>query len=102
MRGAPSKTAAPESLPVLPVRLNFVYAYAGAPERMMEYPERALEAGLMYSVAFRFIFEPLMAPVRKTERFKAFARKSGLLAYWRERGWPEFCHPTAADDFVCE
>jgi len=22
--------------------------------------------------------------------------------YWRERGWPDLCHPVSADDFVCE
>jgi hypothetical protein len=34
-----------------------------------------------------------MAPVRKTEHFKALARNNGLVDYWRERGWPEFCRP---------
>lgn len=101
MRGAPSKTNAPELLPVLPGRLNFVYAYVGAPDRMMEYPERALEAGLGTSRAFDFSFAPLLAPVRKTERFTAFVRNSGILAYWRTKGWPEQCHPTTGDDFEC-
>jgi hypothetical protein len=39
--------------------------------------------------------------VRNTERFKTFARKAGLVEYWRAKGWPEFCHPTTGDDFVC-
>ena len=42
------------------------------------------------------------APVRKTGRFKAILRNAGLVEYWRERGWPEFCHPTTGDDFACE
>jgi hypothetical protein len=29
-------------------------------------------------------------------------RKSGFVEYWRAKGWPEFCHPVAADDFVCD
>jgi hypothetical protein len=29
-------------------------------------------------------------------------RKAGLVDFWRARGWPEFCHPTAAEDFVCD
>jgi hypothetical protein len=29
-------------------------------------------------------------------------RKAGLVDIWRARGWLEFCHPTAADDFVCD
>jgi hypothetical protein len=48
------------------------------------------------------MFEPLMAPVRKTDRFKKWARTAGLVDYWRERGWPEFCRPVGADDFVCD
>jgi hypothetical protein len=100
IRGAPSKTDAPESLPVLPSRLNFIYGYVGAPERMMEYPERALEAGVASGVTF--LFQPLLAPVRKTERFKAYVRKAGILAYWRARGWPDLCRSVGADDFVCD
>jgi adenylate cyclase len=97
MRSAPAKTSAPGSLPVLPAQLNFIYAYVGAPERMMDYPERALEAGN----AVRFMFEPNHAPMRKTERFKAYVRTLGLVDYWKARGWPDACHPTG-DDFACE
>ena len=39
--------------------------------------------------------------LRKTERFKAFMRKAGLVDYWRARGWPDLCHPVGADDFAC-
>ena len=42
------------------------------------------------------------APVRKTERFKAFVRAAGLVEYWRARGWPDLCRPTTGDDFECE
>jgi adenylate cyclase len=100
MRSAPTKVHAPEALPVLPGRLNFIYAYVGAPERMMEFPERALEAGLVSSV--RFLFDPLNAPVRKTNRFKAFVRNAGMLDYWRGRGWPDLCRAVGHDDFVCD
>jgi hypothetical protein len=33
----------------------------------------------------RYIWLPLYAPVRKTERFKALMRKAGLVDYWRAR-----------------
>jgi hypothetical protein len=39
--------------------------------------------------------------VRKTERFKAYVRKAGLVDYWRARGWPDLCRPVGTDDFVC-
>jgi hypothetical protein len=40
--------------------------------------------------------------LRKTERFRTFVRKAGLVEYWRARGWPQFCHPTTGDDFTCD
>jgi hypothetical protein len=40
--------------------------------------------------------------VRKTERFKAFARNAGLFDYWRAKGWPQWCHPTTGEDFACD
>jgi hypothetical protein len=45
---------------------------------------------------------PDMAPLRKTERFKAHMRKAGLVDYWKARGWPDLCKPVGANDFVCE
>jgi hypothetical protein len=48
-----------------------------------------------------FYWHPSLGPVRKTERFRMFARKIGLVDYWRAKGWPEFCHPTIGNDFEC-
>jgi hypothetical protein len=39
--------------------------------------------------------------VRQTERFKKYARDSGMVAFWRAKGWPPQCHPTTGDDFEC-
>jgi len=39
--------------------------------------------------------------VRKTERFKALMRNTGIAKYWKARGWPDRCHPVGADDFAC-
>jgi hypothetical protein len=49
-----------------------------------------------------FLWHPSAAPIRKVERFKALVRKIGYVDYWRTKGWPEFCRPVGADDFVCE
>ena len=49
----------------------------------------------------RYVWWPMPSSVRKTERFKAFVRNAGFVDYWRVRGWPEFCRPIGADDFVC-
>ena len=47
------------------------------------------------------IWDPGMADVRKRPGFKALVTKLGLVSYWREYGWPDFCRP-AGDDFDCE
>ena len=48
------------------------------------------------------LWAPSYAPVRKTERFKAFVRAAGMVDYWRAKGWPDLCHPIGADDFACD
>jgi hypothetical protein len=53
-------------------------------------------------VATAFLWHPAYAEARKTERFKTFMRKVGIVDYWRARGWPEFCRPLGSDDFMCE
>ncbi len=62
---------------------------------------RAFDAGYMPAFSASFFWHPSFAPVRKLERFKAVVRKIGLVDYWRAKGWPEFCRPATADDFVC-
>jgi hypothetical protein len=99
LRSAPSGTDQPEKLPALVAELGFVYAYIGAPERVLEYPEEAVKQGVLITVSA--VWHPAAAPIRKTERFKALVRNAGLVDYWRARGWPDLCHPVGADDFVC-
>jgi hypothetical protein len=81
--------------------LNFAYAHVGAMNRVMEYPERNIEIGIAGDNVARTLWRPNYAPLRKTERFKAYVRKAGLVEYWRAKGWPEFCRPVGGDDFVC-
>ncbi len=100
LRSAPAKAAEP--LPDLE-ELSFVYAYIGAPDRIMDFPERSLEIGARVGInVANARWGPLSAPVRKTERFKAYARKAGLVDYWKARGWPDLCRPVGTDDFVCD
>ncbi len=102
MRAVPAKVSAPAALPDLPGRLNFVYSYVGAPDRVLDFPERALEAGSSPGNGLRLLWDPRNAPVFKTERFKTLVRKWGLVDYWRQRGWPDRCRAQGVDDFVCE
>ncbi len=100
LRTAPAKYPSPQDLPRFG-GLGFVYLHIGAPERVLELYEQEGEAGFFSLPSISMFWHPSYAEVRKTERFKAYARKAGLVDYWRERGWPEFCRPQGADDFVC-
>ncbi len=97
---APTLVASPESLPHLG-NMEFVYLHIGATNRVLDFYEDILSAGYPLSVATSFLWHASYAPVRRTERFKAYVRKLGLVDFWRAKGWPNLCHPTTGDDFVC-
>ena len=84
--------------------LGFVYLYAGAPDRTLNFFERLAETGYpaLGNLLVGVIWSPAYAPLRRNERFKDYGRKIGLVDYWRARGWPDLCHPTTGDDFTCD
>jgi TolB-like protein len=91
----------PEAVPDLEGNV-WAYFHLGVPERALENPERAVAAAYMGRVALSYLWDPLAAPLRRTERFKSIVRAIGLPDYWRARGWPDKCRPVGADDFVCD
>jgi tetratricopeptide (TPR) repeat protein len=97
LRSAPAKVPAPEKLPALGRAWGFIYLYVGAPERVLD--SYGQETPLPSDIAY--LWHSSYADVRKTERFKAVVRQLKIVDYWRERGWPSFCHPTTGDEFVC-
>jgi hypothetical protein len=48
------------------------------------------------------LWHPYCAPVRKTEPFKTFVRKSGSGEYWKANSLTDLRDPTTGDDIVCE
>ena len=50
---------------------------------------------------FWWLWTPLMVNVRKLPGFKDLVREHGLVDYWREFGWGDYCQPLGADDFEC-
>jgi TolB-like protein/DNA-binding SARP family transcriptional activator len=96
LRSAPER-ASLETLPALGL-YGYIYLYVGAPDRALEFYEEAVRD----FQDFLPLWHPSYAPMRKLERFKPIVRAAGLVDYWRERGWPEFCRPTTGDDFECE
>lgn len=101
LRRMPQKLPSPADLPQLTGGdLTMLYLYLGAPERVLSSYERTADIGYIQGNT-EFVWYPALAPVHKTERFKALVRRVGLVDYWRAKGWPSQCHPTIGDDFVC-
>jgi hypothetical protein len=48
------------------------------------------------------IWRPVYRDMRKLPRFKEFVRRIGLVDYWREYGWADFCRPMGENDFECD
>ena len=82
----PAGVESPESLPAFG-DLAFVYSYVGASDRRLEAHERTRLLG--NAAVLQNTWSPRDAETRRTERFKALVRQTGLVEYWRERGWPE-------------
>jgi hypothetical protein len=102
LRTAPAKTASPQPM-LSNGPLGFVYLYAGAPERALDYYQRFAEAGYPLPInGDAAIWATAYAPVRKTEAFRVYVRKAGFVVYWKAKGWPDLCHPMAGDDFACD
>ncbi len=102
LRTAPAKANSSATLPLLEGELGLIYPFAGALERVLEFPERGADINFLGTVTMSPLWYPSTAPLRKTERFKALVRKIGLVDYWRAKGWPDLCRPMGADDFVCD
>ena len=101
LRSAPAARL-PDPRPELGL-LDWVYVYAKAPEQFLDVYEQGVRIGYQGIGAIRnFQWAPPYSVVRKTERFKKYARESGMVVYWRKYGWPDLCHPVGADDFACE
>ena len=102
LRQAPARIALPADPPHLD-RVGFAYLYIGAPEHAFDNYEDWIKSGQTggQGNSFSYVWNDAYAPARKTKAFKQFARDAGMVAYWRQRGWPDLCHPTGRDDFVC-
>ena len=52
---------------------------------------------------YQLVFwQPGSSALRQSEAFRAYVRNSGLLALWREQGWPSMCRARGSDDFLCD
>jgi hypothetical protein len=81
--------------------LSFAYMHVGAPERVLEFYEDEIAGDYFQPISSTWFWHPTYAAVRKTDRFKKVAQDLGLVAYWRQRGWPAQCHAVGSNDFAC-
>ena len=51
--------------------------------------------------SFQWLWGPRGAFIRQSPEFKSFAERVGFVALWKERGWPDQCHPVG-DSFECD
>lgn len=48
-----------------------------------------------------FMWTPLLSRLRKTDEFKQIVIDLGLVDFWREFGWGDFCAPEDGNEFEC-
>ncbi len=48
-----------------------------------------------------YLWDANLSPLRRDPRFKELMHDSGLVPYWRNNTWSDYCHPQG-DDFYCE
>ena len=102
LRAAAAKASPPATLPAFPAPTEFIYLYAGAPQRVLDGYQRRAEVNYFGGNVDSLVWHPSYAAVRRTTQFKALMKKAGMIEYWRAKGWPAQCHAIGADDFACE
>jgi TolB-like protein/DNA-binding winged helix-turn-helix (wHTH) protein len=45
---------------------------------------------------------PAERGLRQSDAFQQYVRRTGLLAYWREHGWPDRCRSDGGEGLVCD
>ena len=84
-------------------RLIYSYFYGGLllgdASLLVEYLETVSNNAVVEHV---FITAPSYRKVYNDPVFKDHLRKIGLVEFWRENGWPDYCKPVSDDDFECD
>jgi len=72
--------------------------YARQPEEAFRVLE---DLAINSKVAYSYVWLPYMDFLRRDPYFEEFIKKTGFVAMWEERGWPEQCRPVG-DSFECD
>ncbi|MDJ0929456.1 MAG: hypothetical protein QNJ73_17590, partial [Gammaproteobacteria bacterium] len=66
------------------------------------YGDHDLALGALSKVSLPWLFwMPSTAEIRQLPEFKDLVQDFGLLDYWQEYGWGEYCRPVGIDSFEC-
>ena len=74
--------------------------YYGDPALALEVLNTVRASGSSWVVPFA-LWSATMGETRALPGFKTLVTELGLVAYWREMGWADFCSPVGDDDFQC-
>jgi len=78
---------------------SVIAAYHGDVEMALEFLREAyIRSESIFTI---YMWHPLMSEVRKTTEFKDVVTEIGLVQYWREIKWADYCRPVSEDDFEC-
>jgi len=81
-------------------RLVYAFLYDLAdPTAALDAMEAMLQEGEGLYSLWR-VWEPQLTHVRNDSRFRDIARRTGLIEYWRDYGWPDLCRPDG-ETFTC-
>jgi len=86
------------SAPIQYVIISALVARFGDEEFSLSVMEDALD--WMPKQAY-MLWRPVFSDVRTLPRFKDVMSERGLVDYWREYGWPDFCQPLGGEEFEC-
>ena len=75
-----------------------MYLYAGEGEAALKLIEADSDRD---KDTFYKIWADIVPGIRQLPYFRTFVENTGLLAHWREHGWPDKCRPEG-DGFACD
>ena len=63
--------------------------------------ENTIEFSAGNDAVYTFFWFPHAKTLRQRSGFRKVMEQRGFLALWRERGWPDLCHPVG-ESFECD
>ena len=95
IHGAPARIEVAGPTPLSESEINWVYAFVGAPERLLDHSENTAESGLRSQAQVNMVWHPSFAAARKTERFRIWSANGGLSITGADMAGPISATPSA-------